>query len=696
MTDTPNTNHSHDAGQPDIDPSLTAFALGELEPGSDVYKQIEARLETDAQAKAFVEQTRTLGEQLGDAYNANDAASSGLSEHQQKELATMIDQQDNTPAGPITPPKQFWLSRPALIAAGLALAAGAAFMAVNMMGPDEPSPIVKNDATGDTITGIAKIGETLAEPIAVDFDNAPLSEVFAFLNKQTRVTFDTDWDSLGKRGINAQTPVTLKSDELIPAGRVLSAALQAAWSQSQHPDPAQWTMTDAGVTVAPQSALVEARLQATAALLKSDRLSPTPLDKRVLTADRAEVWESDLWNKVMAQRDQAGVAVLAEADAALDAADAAIAADELDRAAYKAMYAYQLISANNTLLKTDQFEVPAERYASLRQTITQGQRQKHDAAFGRALEEAKKRYTTESADETKTRLQAAAQLFKHAEQAQGYGQFGAAIEGFENALLLYPENTQYAERLAQVRDQISETQSIVIASDGTLSGRSARLMESLGGLESKLEAKDLPLPALSVTNNQPFDTRKGLASQTRGGISPKKSGKSLESNHFYALRGKTQNQNLWQQADSAPGAALRYQALAGKVAPDSFGFSDNGGSNSLGIIDSKVITSLEEAKKEAIYEPSRDRYGRDDALNRPVATPQFDNEGKPISRRAALQGQLDDLVKEKPLPQLDEETKQRYEMITIALDDARQFEPHELKRRAAVHELDELNPACPK
>ena len=151
-------------------------------------------------------------------------------------------------------------------------------------------------------------------------------------------------------------------------------ALQAAWSQSQHPDPAQWTMTDTGITVAPQSALVQARLEATAALLGSDRLGKGPLDKRVLSADRAEVWESELWNQVLAQRSAAADAVLAEADAAFAAAETATAEDDFDRAASKAMYAYHLIGANNTLLAGDQFDAPAERFEALREQITKGKR----------------------------------------------------------------------------------------------------------------------------------------------------------------------------------------------------------------------------------------------------------------------------------------------------------------------------------
>ena len=195
-------------------PELTAFALGELAPDSDVYKQVQARLDTDADARAYVQQTRALAQQLTASYADDDAAASGLSDHQQKELAAMIDQHDKQAPAPIKPSKSFWLSRPALIAAGLALAAGAAITTISLMdGPDTPTTNQRADA--QSITGLDMVGESLAAPVAVDFDNAPLAEVFAFLNKQTSVVFDTDWDALAKRGINAQTPVSLKTDEMI-------------------------------------------------------------------------------------------------------------------------------------------------------------------------------------------------------------------------------------------------------------------------------------------------------------------------------------------------------------------------------------------------------------------------------------------------------------------------------------------------
>ncbi|MBX2852003.1 MAG: von Willebrand factor type A domain-containing protein [Phycisphaeraceae bacterium] len=381
------TNNTTPANASGGDPELTAFALGELEPGSDAYKQVQALLDTDADARAYVEQTRALGEQLTASYHGSDAAASGLSDHQQEELSAMIDQHDREAPAPTTPPKRFWLSRPALIAAGLALAAGAAITAISLMdGPDTPTT---RHADTDTITGLDKVGESLAAPVAVDFENAPLAEVFAFLNKQTQVAFDTDWDALAKRGVDAKTPVSLKADELVPAGRVLTAALQAAWSQSQHPDPAQWTMTEAGVTVAPQSALVEARLAATAALLNSDRLSTAPLDKRVLAADRAEVWESGLWNQMLAKRAEAAEHVLAEAGMSLVLAESAAKTHDFDAATEHGRYAYQLLASHGPVLKGDQFDAPLQRIGKLQDTVYTGRLAQDKAAIAKAVEAAK-------------------------------------------------------------------------------------------------------------------------------------------------------------------------------------------------------------------------------------------------------------------------------------------------------------------
>lgn len=679
MNDTPNTPSSP---KPD-DAMLTAFALGELAPDSDVYKQVQARLETDADARTFVEQTSALGQQLSASYAANNAAASGLLDHQQKELSAMIDQQDNTPSGPITPPKRFWLSRPALIAAGLALAAGAAITTITLMdGPDKPT-IQHADASA--LTGLDKIGKSLAEPVAVDFENAPLSEVLAFLNKQTRVAIDTDWNALAKRGINAKTPITLKADELIPASRVLTAALQTAWSQSQHPDPAQWMMTDQGITVAPQSALLDARLQATAALLKSNRLSKAVLDEKVLTADRAEVWESDLWNQVLAQRGEAAVAVLAEADAAFDSAESAIATDDLDRAASKTMYAYQLISANNTLLASDQFDKPAERFESLRKTITAGQRQADDAALAKVLEEAKKRYAAEDDEETKERLITAREYFKKAAAISQQGDADAAVALFERAMLLDPENADYGVRYAETRAKLAETmQPLALLNRSRGEEKLDQLTNSLSKVEAKLSKPAVSLPP----NNSPRPSGMALGpggnenNLFAGKAGKKKEGRA-DNNFYFSSSEQAQGRTTLKSADGAP------------VSPV-FGA---GSHKSLEVFDAPTDASergkgrkyLErDLKSQSVYR-SRESLRRSAGYISDLGRIDTDKEGRLLSRRVQLQAQLDHLVKEKPLPQLDEDAKAQHQAISIALNDAIELEPFELKRKAQVQKLDLLN-----
>lgn len=686
MNETPNTNGCTNDSPSERDALLTAFALGELAPSSDVYKQVQQRLETDADARAYVQQARALGEQLSASYHANDASTSGLSDNQQKELAAMIDQQDSAPTGPITPRKNFWLSRPALIAAGLALAAGAAITTVTMIdGPDTPT---KQHANKDSITGLSRISSSLAEPVAVDFENTPLSEVLAFLNKQIRVAIDTDWDSLAKRGIDAKTLVTLKADELIPAGRVLSAALQAAWSQSQHPDPAQWTMTDQGITVAPQSALVEARLQATAALLKSNRLSKTVLDESVLTADRAEVWESDLWNKILSQRDAAGDAVLAEADAAFDAAEQAIAEDNLDRAARKTMYAYRLISANNTLLQADQFDPPAARFESLRQTITDGQRKVQDAELEKVINEAKHRYASQDNEKTKSRLAAAIEKLANAERSLDRGQLDAAVHLFEDAVLLDPENSSYQAKLAKAKDKLNEQMQPIDVLNGVTVDRKIRL-EALGdSFDASRELKPIqksvrydafiapsaPPIIGGVGNNVPGYRGKAgneLGIYAGSGVVDARGGQSLTRWHSsFATGGLVRG-----ETDFALGGSQLNKPQASAQPQDFSGVANT---------ESELRKQSEQGRQSLYFYDDFDRQA-------PFENRRIDRDGKPITRRAALQTQLDELVKDKPLPQLNEETKDRYEMITIALNDAKELEPFELKRRAAIQDLEALN-----
>ena len=706
---TNNTNHQ--TNLPSDDPNLTAYALGELEPGSDVYEQVKARLEVDADAKAFVEQTRSLAHQLDASYSNDAVASTGLSDHQQKELAAMIEQQDNKATEPITPPKSFWLSRPALLAAGLALAAGAAITTITLVNqPDEPT---SGQIDSIAVTGLDKVGENFAGNVAVDFENAPLSEVFAFLNKQTNVAIETDWDALAKRGVTAQTPVTLKTDELVPAGRVLTAALEAAWSRSPHPDPAQWTMTDAGVSIAPQSTLVQARLDAASKLLESDRLSRSVIDTRMLSADTAEVWESDLWNRVLAQRDQAAKAVLAEADMAFTTAEDATKEEDFDRAARQTMYAYNLLVANNSLLAPDQFTEPNERFVKLNKAIATHQQKEDEAAWAEAIDGAKAELATLDEETIKTRAATATEKVQQGERAQSNGNLHAAAQLYGEATLLNPLNGEYQKKFKDSKAKLSEQR-----------GTNAKFYNALG--DNDLDrAKLLRESSFDAIRSERSDrirllsrdaalTVPAATSAKRGAITPTSSyvaGRSLAAGYA----GKANNQIYFQKGIQNYGSAglKRQEAQQGQ---QWFDQSDN----AIGLVGVNASAGVAlEAKKKRIeksagkydFQQSRatisrltdeasdafggeiidSRYANDSYLATPVVQPQEGEDGKTISRRVHLEKRLEKLVDEKPLPQLDEQTQAHYRTITIALEDAKVLEEFELKRLAEIKDLEELH-----
>jgi len=389
MTDT--THHTPDES------NLTAFALGELDPSSDVYKQIAALIETDADARAFVEQARALGEQLHDAYHA-DESSVGLADHQHRELSAMIDQQDHNQPTPsatkthesATARQPFRMPRKMLLAAGLAIAAGAAVTTITLLSetPDAQR-VAKDDAKIVNVAGLSNVQDAIAQPVAVDFDNATLGEVLAFLNKQTGVAIDADWSALKHRGVDRDTRVSLTSDKPQPARDVLGYALRLAWAQSPHPDPAEWAMDDEGITIAPRSTLAQARLDATAKLLEARRFSQAPVDDAMLRTSKAKVWDTGLWNDIQTKRAEAGERVLEEADASLDAAEKAAAKGDLAAASDHGVYAYQLLAINATLIKPDGFDSPMKRIGALQETLNDKQAEQDKAAIAKAVEQAK-------------------------------------------------------------------------------------------------------------------------------------------------------------------------------------------------------------------------------------------------------------------------------------------------------------------
>eukprot|EP00752_Nemacystus_decipiens_P013984 g12420.t1 len=375
------------------DALLTAYALGELDPQSEAHHAVEARLASDAVARAYVQQTRALADQLMTSYQANDHAT-GLTEQQQQVVSAAIAAPPTDPIGTKSnSPHVLRMPRKLLLAAGLALAATAAITTVTLMnGPDNTEQLATE------ITGFAQVQEALAtKRVAVDFDNATLNEVFAFLHKQTGVSIDADWEALRTRGITPKTRVTMTDDALFPAGEVLAHALQLAWLQSPHPDPAQWSINNAGVRIAPQSALVQARLDATAKLLEQRQFSRAKIVAELLGVGTADVWDTDVWNQMLAKRTEVGQRVLAEADASLDLAEQAVTSHTYDDAEAHALYTYRLLAGHRTALQSKQFETPLDRIGKLQEAIFTGRLEQDKAAIAKAVADAKANDTELSA-----------------------------------------------------------------------------------------------------------------------------------------------------------------------------------------------------------------------------------------------------------------------------------------------------------
>ncbi|MFN3168187.1 MAG: von Willebrand factor type A domain-containing protein [Phycisphaeraceae bacterium] len=531
MTDT--THHHSDARTPD-EPSLTAFALGELDPTSDVYKQVASLIETDADARAYVEQTRALGEQLHDAYHA-DESSVGLADHQHRELSAMIDQQDHNKPTPTatntrdsaTARQPFRMPRKLLLAAGLAIAAGAAVTTITLLN-DKPDVerVAKDDAKIVNVAGLSNVKDAIAQPVTVDFDNATLGEVLAFLNKQTGVAFDADWSALKHRGVDRDTRVSLASDTPQPARDVLGYALRLAWAQSPHPDPAEWAMDDAGITIAPRSTLAQARLDATAKLLNARRFSQAPVDDAMLRTSKAKVWDTGLWNDILSKRAEAGERVLEEADASLDAAEKAAAKGELEAASDHGLYAYQLLAMNATLIKPAGFESPMKRIGALQETLAQQQAEQDKAAIVKAVEDAKADDREATAYESAMLAAVEAlenQSFKSATdaitlaqtqlaegrgeiEASHYSELAARTTRLHNAI--YKTRWQYeAERIAQTERELEKRENQATSAEDKQKAEALRaLLTSARSLQQQRQyerAADELDTALSIEPDNP-------------------------------------------------------------------------------------------------------------------------------------------------------------------------------------------------
>jgi len=252
---TPTPDELHDS-------ELTAYALGELEPGSDRFVAVEARLVEDEDARAFVKQTRAVADELARQFARGSAAGEGLAQDQREAVLAAASPRptDHLVAGAIRPRPLF--SRKALLAAGIVLAAGAAITSAVLLNDNSPAdnPPVATD-TPVAPTGPLEVIDRMNKPIDSDYSATPLRDALATLQQQTHTPIDIDWDALHQRGIDPDTPITFKADDA-PAAAVLAMILQRAWKQSPHPDPIIWTVADTGLRVEPRSAAVERRLTA--------------------------------------------------------------------------------------------------------------------------------------------------------------------------------------------------------------------------------------------------------------------------------------------------------------------------------------------------------------------------------------------------------------------------------------------------
>ncbi|MEM9020560.1 MAG: VWA domain-containing protein [Planctomycetota bacterium] len=248
------------------DAELTAFALGELEPGSERYAAVQSRLAEDEQARAYVDQVRVIGDELARQFAEAGETSDGLDEDQREAVVAAISRdQAPTPeakravAGVIGPAPRF--PRKALLAAGLALAAGAAITTAVLLNPnhapDGPDVVVSPPPAGPD--GPLAVVERMGTPVDVVYDRTPIAEAIGKLQARSQTPIRVDWDALHQRGIHRDTPITFKADQA-PASAVLAMILQQAWHQSPHPDPVIWSVADAGLRVEPRSATVERRL----------------------------------------------------------------------------------------------------------------------------------------------------------------------------------------------------------------------------------------------------------------------------------------------------------------------------------------------------------------------------------------------------------------------------------------------------
>ena len=273
---------------------LTAYALNELDPDSDAHRAIAAALANDPAIRAEIDAIKLSAAAVHEAL-ADEPAPVPMSRDREgaDQLARLTQHQGPLPHGrgssgsgsrrPTAP----LFARPALLAAGFALAAGAAVTVVSMLQPDAGHTPIADHAPAPR--GIDAIHAALQTPVTASFQDAPLRAVFAEVTRTTHAELAVDWDALAERGVSPETRITFDADAM-PARDLLSLALAAAWQQLPHPDPVVWSVAPDAVHIEARSSLVLRSLaQAQNALAAAN-----PTDNR-LTPSQATLAAHPAW-----------------------------------------------------------------------------------------------------------------------------------------------------------------------------------------------------------------------------------------------------------------------------------------------------------------------------------------------------------------------------------------------------------------
>lgn len=223
---------------PSDDPLLTAYALGELEPGSDDYQTIQAMLQADPSLREQVEQIKVMSDELTHRYAA--ASGPGLTSEALTDLAVAID----PPAAPIaTIHDQPGVLRALLpyvgVAACTAMATAGIFIATqpNSTQPAGGEAVASNTGEEDVQpqepvevaqpvepTAPPTLKDRFARRVTIQNDNLALSELVTLLSEVTESNIVVNWPSLELVGIDQDSLVTLNLKD-VPANQVLQLVL---------------------------------------------------------------------------------------------------------------------------------------------------------------------------------------------------------------------------------------------------------------------------------------------------------------------------------------------------------------------------------------------------------------------------------------------------------------------------------------